>query len=63
MPLKDLTLFGEIDKVKLSIERLKEFEPPDGYYLAFSGGTTVGVPNLGPQEISDAAQKFTALIR
>lgn len=23
---------------ELSIERLKEFEPPEGYYLAFSGG-------------------------
>ena len=27
-----------IDKVKMSIERLKAFEPPEGYYLAFSGG-------------------------
>ena len=26
------------DKVKKSIERLKAFEPPEGYYLAFSGG-------------------------
>ena len=26
------------DKVKASIERLKAFEPPEGYYLAFSGG-------------------------
>ena len=26
------------EKVKLSIERLKAFEPNDGYYLAFSGG-------------------------
>lgn len=25
-------------KVKKSIERLKAFEPPEGYYLAFSGG-------------------------
>lgn len=38
MPLKDLTLFGELDKVQIAIERLKEFEPPEGYYLAFSGG-------------------------
>jgi phosphoadenosine phosphosulfate reductase len=28
----------EIDKVKTAIERLKAFEPKDGYYLAFSGG-------------------------
>jgi len=26
------------DKVKISIERLQHFEPPEGYYLAFSGG-------------------------
>lgn len=26
------------EKVKKSIERLKTFEPPEGYYLAFSGG-------------------------
>lgn len=36
--LKELTLFGEIDKVKTAIERIREFEPPEGYYLAFSGG-------------------------
>jgi phosphoadenosine phosphosulfate reductase len=28
----------EYDKVKVSIARLIEFEPPEGYYLAFSGG-------------------------
>ena len=27
-----------IDKVAIAIERLKIFEPTDGYYLAFSGG-------------------------
>ncbi len=26
------------DRAKIAIERLKEFEPPEGYYLAFSGG-------------------------
>jgi phosphoadenosine phosphosulfate reductase len=26
------------DKVKIAIARLQEFEPPEGYYLAFSGG-------------------------
>lgn len=26
------------EKIKKSIERLKAFEPPEGYYLAFSGG-------------------------
>jgi phosphoadenosine phosphosulfate reductase len=32
---------GEIkvyDKVKVAIDRLKAFEPPEGYWLAFSGG-------------------------
>lgn len=27
-----------IDKVAIAIERMKTFEPQDGYYLAFSGG-------------------------
>ncbi len=26
------------DKVQVAIERLQTFEPPEGYYLAFSGG-------------------------
>ena len=26
------------DKVQIAIERLRAFEPPEGYYLAFSGG-------------------------
>lgn len=30
-------LFGH-DKVEEAIERIKTFEPPEGYYLAFSGG-------------------------
>jgi phosphoadenosine phosphosulfate reductase len=28
----------EYDKVQIAIDRLREFEPPEGYYLAFSGG-------------------------
>ena len=32
------TLFGEVDKVQIAIARIKEFEPPEGYYVAFSGG-------------------------
>src|SRR5574343_2063241 len=36
--LKEQTLFGEIDKVQQAIDRLKEHEPEEGYYLAFSGG-------------------------
>lgn len=38
MALIENTLFGEKDKVKIAIERLQAFEPPEGYYLAFSGG-------------------------
>jgi phosphoadenosine phosphosulfate reductase len=30
------TLFG--NKVDIAIGRIRQFEPPDGYYLAFSGG-------------------------
>ena len=30
---------GELrDKVEIAIKRLQSFEPPDGYYVAFSGG-------------------------
>ena len=36
--LKENTLFGIRDKVKISIDRLKAFEPSEGYYGAFSGG-------------------------
>lgn len=38
MALVDNTLFGVRDKVAIAIDRLKSFEPPEGYYLAFSGG-------------------------
>ena len=38
MMLIENTIFGVKDKVKIAIERLKTFEPPEGYYLAFSGG-------------------------
>lgn len=27
-----------MDKVETAIQRLQTFEPPEGYYLAFSGG-------------------------
>ena len=36
--LKEETLFGTVDKVQIAIDRLKHYEPPEGYYLAFSGG-------------------------
>ena len=38
MSLQEQTLFGITDKVQKAIERIKAFEPPDGYFLAFSGG-------------------------
>lgn len=30
------TLFGQLDEI--AIERLKTFEPEEGYYVAYSGG-------------------------
>ena len=36
--LTEQTLFGEVDKVKAAIELLQKHEPPEGYYLCFSGG-------------------------
>jgi phosphoadenosine phosphosulfate reductase len=38
MALVDHTLFGVVDKVQIAIDRLRQYEPPEGYYLAFSGG-------------------------
>jgi phosphoadenosine phosphosulfate reductase len=38
MSLRELTLMGDVDKVAIAIKRLQAFEPPEGYYLAFSGG-------------------------
>lgn len=38
MALIDETLFGTVNKVQIAIDRLKAFEPADGYWLAFSGG-------------------------
>lgn len=35
--IHQLNIYGK-DKVQVAIERLKSFEPPEGYYLAFSGG-------------------------
>lgn len=29
---------AQIDKVQAAVDRLRSFEPPDGYYVAFSGG-------------------------
>lgn len=38
MSLVTYDLLGTHDKVEMAIERFKMFEPPEGYYLAFSGG-------------------------
>jgi phosphoadenosine phosphosulfate reductase len=38
MGLVNETLFGTVDKVKIAIDRLRQFEPSEGYYGAFSGG-------------------------
>ncbi len=38
MALIENTLFGEKNKVAIAIKRIQEFEPEEGYYLAFSGG-------------------------
>ena len=35
--IHQLNIYGK-DKVQVAIDRLKTFEPPEGYYLAFSGG-------------------------
>ena len=36
--LTEMTLFGVRDKVQTAINRIREFCPPEGYYVAFSGG-------------------------
>jgi len=36
--LVEHTLFGVVDKVQIAIDRIRQFEPPEGYYVAFSGG-------------------------
>ena len=36
--LKEQTLFGEVDKVRVAVNRLRLHEPEEGYYVAFSGG-------------------------
>lgn len=36
--LIDQTLFGTVNKVQAAIDLLRQHEPPEGYYLCFSGG-------------------------
>lgn len=37
MSIKQLNIYG-VDKVQVAIDRLRAFEPKEGYYLCFSGG-------------------------
>ena len=36
--LVENTLYGEVDKVTIAMNRLRLHEPPEGYCVAFSGG-------------------------
>jgi phosphoadenosine phosphosulfate reductase len=36
--ITERTLFDFVDKEKTSMDRLRHYEPPEGYWLAFSGG-------------------------
>lgn len=36
--LIERNLFGTVDKVSEALELLKKYEPPEGYYVCFSGG-------------------------
>jgi phosphoadenosine phosphosulfate reductase len=38
MALIENTLFGVVDKVQVAIDRIRQFEPPEGYWVGFSGG-------------------------
>lgn len=61
MTLLDNTLFGEVDKVGVAIERLRAFEPLDGYYVAFSGGKRQpGNPRLVPTRRREARHALLA---
>lgn len=35
--LGQLNIWGK-DKIEVAVQRIQEFEPKEGYYLAFSGG-------------------------
>lgn len=38
MLLENTLWDGVVDKVQVAIDRIRQFEPPEGYYVAFSGG-------------------------
>jgi len=55
--LKEAGLFQDIDKVKEAIQALRDHEPKEGYYLAFSGGKdSIVIYDLAER----AGVKFTA---
>lgn len=37
MSIRQLNIYG-VDKVQVAVDRLRAFEPKEGYYLCFSGG-------------------------
>lgn len=49
--LREQGLLGPLDKVAESVQFLKDHEPPEGYYLAFSGGKD----SICIKEIADMA--------
>ena len=59
MALMEETLFGTVDKVQIAIDRLKAFEPSDGYWLAFSGGKdSVVIKRLAQMADYIASRKY-----
>ena len=58
MSLIEITLEGHRDKVQMAIDLLRDFEPPEGYYLAFSGGYGNG-ERLGTLVVSKQVDEFT----
>ncbi|TCL40008.1 phosphoadenosine phosphosulfate reductase [Anaerospora hongkongensis] len=38
MLLENTLWYGVVDKVQVAVDRLKQFEPEEGYWIAFSGG-------------------------
>lgn len=61
--LRETDLTGRvIDKVQRSIERLRAFEPTEGYYLAFSGGKdSVVLKALAAEKLVEIAQLWVRI--
>ena len=57
MSLIEYTIDGSINKIEKAIDRLRAFEPSEGYYLAFSGGKdSIVIESIA----RDAGVKFDA---